>query len=106
MQRSCTFLVPGDWDSRTGGYLYDRRIVDQLRTAGWQVDVLSPGDGFPWPDAAAAQRARQVVAALPDGALVRGRAVACRGNAAASLALALAAQATTAGAWLAVVDVP
>lgn len=70
MRPACTFLVPGDWDSRTGGYLYDRRIVDQLRTAGWQVDVLSPGDGFPWPDAAAAQRARQVVAALPDGALV------------------------------------
>lgn len=70
MQRSCTFLVPGDWDSRTGGYLYDRRIVDQLRTAGWQVDVVSPGEGFPWPDAAAHRQAQEVVAALPDGALV------------------------------------
>ena len=43
---------------------------------------------------------------LPDGALARGRAVSCRGIAATSLAVALAAEATTAGAWLAVVDVP
>jgi hypothetical protein len=43
---------------------------------------------------------------LPEGGLVRGRAVACRGVAATSLTLALAAGATTAGAWLAVVDVP
>lgn len=70
MQRSCAFLVPGDWNSRTGGYLYDRRIVDQLRAAGWRVDVVSPGDGFPWPDAAARRRAQEVVDALPDGALV------------------------------------
>jgi glycosyltransferase involved in cell wall biosynthesis len=70
MQPSCTFLVPGDWDSRTGGYLYDRRIVGQMRAAGWQVDVVSPGEGFPWPDAAAHRRAQEVVAALPDGALV------------------------------------
>jgi hypothetical protein len=43
---------------------------------------------------------------LPEGGLVRGRAVACRGVAAPSLALALAAGAASAGAWLAVVDVP
>lgn len=43
---------------------------------------------------------------LPEGGLVRGRAVACQGLAATSLTLALAAGATQAGAWLAVVDVP
>jgi hypothetical protein len=43
---------------------------------------------------------------LPEGALARGRTVACRGVAATSLAVALAAEATAAGAWLAVVDVP
>jgi hypothetical protein len=42
---------------------------------------------------------------LPAG-LVRGQAVSCHGIAATSLALALAAEATAAGAWLAVVDVP
>ncbi len=43
---------------------------------------------------------------LPEGGLARGRAVSCRGVAATSLAVALAAEATIAGAWLAVVDVP
>ena len=43
---------------------------------------------------------------LPDGALARGRTVACCGPAATSLAVALTAEATVAGAWLAVVDVP
>src|SRR4051795_8403730 len=43
---------------------------------------------------------------FPDGALARGRTVACCGVAATSLAIALAAEATVAGAWLAVVDVP
>jgi hypothetical protein len=43
---------------------------------------------------------------LPDGGLARGRSIACRGVAATSLTLAMAAAATEAGAWLAVVDVP
>lgn len=47
-----------------------------------------------------------LVALLPDGGLVRGRAVSCRGTASMSLALALAVQATAGGSWLAVVDLP
>ena len=43
---------------------------------------------------------------LPDGGLVRGKAVSCGGAASMSLALALAVQATASGSWLAVVDVP
>lgn len=43
---------------------------------------------------------------LPDAGLVRGRVVGCTGPAAMSLALALAARATTTGSWLAVVGVP
>jgi glycosyltransferase involved in cell wall biosynthesis len=70
MALACVFLVPGDWNSRTGGYLYDRRIVDELRARGWRVEVHSPGDGFPFPDAADLARAAQVVGALPDGACV------------------------------------
>jgi hypothetical protein len=41
-----------------------------------------------------------------DGGLVRGRTVACTGDAALSAALALSAAATRAGSWLAVVGVP
>lgn len=41
-----------------------------------------------------------------EGGLVRGRTIACQGRAATSTALALVASAITAGAWMAVVDLP
>lgn len=41
-----------------------------------------------------------------EGGLVRGRTIACQGPAATSTALALVASAVTAGAWMAVVDLP
>lgn len=40
--RRVTFVVPGDIETRTGGYLYDRKIVDGLRGLGWTVDVCAP----------------------------------------------------------------
>lgn len=70
MVRHCFFLVPGDLEAATGGYIYDRRIVAGLKESGWNVDVCSPGDMFPLPDAAARAHADAVIAALPDGALV------------------------------------
>ena len=55
--------------TRTGGYAYDRKIIDGLRALSWQVDAHALGEGFPTPDAAALAQARQVIEALPDGAL-------------------------------------
>lgn len=33
------FIVPGDINTRTGGYIYDKRIANGLRALGWSVDV-------------------------------------------------------------------
>ena len=68
--RHCSFLIPGELSTRTGGYTYDRRIIEGLRALGWQVDVQSLGPGFPWPSADVLAQAQRVVEALPDGALV------------------------------------
>lgn len=48
MARSLTFAFPGDINTLTGGYLYDKRVMAELTNLGWQVDALSLDDRFPW----------------------------------------------------------
>jgi glycosyltransferase involved in cell wall biosynthesis len=62
-----TFAVPGDLATPTGGYAYDRRIVEELRGRGWQVDVVNIGDGFPKPSAALLAKAHDMLACTPVG---------------------------------------
>jgi len=44
-----TFAYPGDIDTLTGGYLYDKRVMLCLQDLGWDVRRLSLGEGFPTP---------------------------------------------------------
>ena len=46
-------MVPGPFDTISGGYLYDRRMVEGLRALGHSVRVLELAGRFPMPDAAA-----------------------------------------------------
>jgi len=64
-----TFLVPGDLGTPTGGFTYDRRLVNGLRDRGWTVNVRQV-EGGPRPDEQARARADGVLAALPAGTLV------------------------------------
>ncbi|MGP1393921.1 MAG: glycosyltransferase family 4 protein [Inquilinaceae bacterium] len=68
MTRRLHFALPGDPETRTGGYLYDRRVVDGLRQDGRTVVLHRLADSFPNPDPAALDHARAVFAAIPDGA--------------------------------------
>lgn len=64
------FVVPGDIDTRTGGYGYDREMVAGLRARGWQVSLVSLTGSYPSPSVADRQQATTALAALPDNALV------------------------------------
>jgi glycosyltransferase involved in cell wall biosynthesis len=59
------FAVPGDLTIPTGGYAYDRRIIEGLRKLGWQVDAVDLGEGFPFPSEEARRGARARLADLP-----------------------------------------
>ena len=67
---SLHFLLPGDPDSRTGGYLYDARITAGLEALGWTVQRHRLADSFPFPDAAELAHAAESLAGIPDDARV------------------------------------
>ena len=68
--RSLYFLVPGDLQSATGGYAYDRRIVEGLLALRWDVRVLTLDSSFPLPPPAALSHAQRLLQDIPDDALV------------------------------------
>ncbi len=62
MVRRVVFAVPGSLDQPTGGYAYDKRIIEELRALGWDVGVLDLGSSFPRPDAKMRQAANDMLA--------------------------------------------
>lgn len=65
--RPLVFVVPGRLDTRTGGSIYDRRIVEGLRQRGVSVDIVELDGTFPFPDQRAVEHARERFASLGDG---------------------------------------
>jgi glycosyltransferase involved in cell wall biosynthesis len=65
--REAFFAVPGDLATPTGGYAYDRRIIAELSTLGWRMEVVNLGDGFPYPAADTRATACARLVALPPG---------------------------------------
>lgn len=57
-----TLAVPGDINTLTGGYLYDKRVLAELSTLGWDVDVVRLDDRFPIVDEATMSAAARELA--------------------------------------------
>ncbi len=67
--------LPGRLDRRTGGTIYDRRIVEGLRALGWRVTVHEMAGAYPGVDAAARDAAAAVRAAAGRPLVVDGLAL-------------------------------
>ena len=63
-------VLPGDIDTPTGGYIYDRRMVDGLRALGWTVRVHALDGSFPLPTTGALRQADALLATIADGSRV------------------------------------
>jgi len=68
--RALEFIIPGDLQSASGGYVYDRSMVAGLRALGWRVRVHGLDASFPYPTPDALAQAQRVFADLPDRACV------------------------------------
>ena len=67
MVKEAVFAVPGELATPTGGYTYDRRIIEGLAALGWRIAVVDLGDGFPFPTTHTRAAARARLEALPAG---------------------------------------
>jgi glycosyltransferase involved in cell wall biosynthesis len=67
---SLYFVFPGQLDTPTGGYHYDRRLIRELQLLGVEVELIGLSNRFPFPDERALEEARLAFAALPDHSLV------------------------------------
>lgn len=68
--RRVALVVPGRLETRTGGYIYDRRVAEGLRALGWFVDVLELDPSFPAPTAVALEHAARALAGIAAGTIV------------------------------------
>ncbi|MBL4919253.1 glycosyltransferase family 4 protein [Szabonella alba] len=65
------FAIPGEITTLTGGYIYERQLLEGLRAQGRRVDHLQLGGSFPTPTPAdMADAAAQLLALPPDQPLI------------------------------------
>jgi glycosyltransferase involved in cell wall biosynthesis len=62
--RSIDFVVPGDIQTPTGGYIYDREVIAGLTDRGVRVELHSLDASFPSPTPAALRAARATFAGI------------------------------------------
>ena len=67
---SIHLLVPAPFSAISGGYIYDRRLVEGLRAQGQEVRVVELAGRHPFPDDVATDAARAALAAVPAGARI------------------------------------
>lgn len=64
------FALPGPLEQRSGGTIYDRRVIEALREDGWWVEVLEWPGTFPFPNEDDRLAVAASLAAVPDNGLV------------------------------------
>ena len=64
------FVFPGNINTNTGGYHYDRRLILELQKLGKAVKTISLSEKFPFPDESALVHANDRFLSIPDDSIV------------------------------------
>ncbi len=64
------FAIPGDIDTPTGGYAYDRRVLNLLPQFGVEVKHLALPPGFPFPSEEELEETANRLASVPSDAVL------------------------------------
>lgn len=70
MPRPLVFLLPGPIDTPTGGFVFDRHVIEGCRAAGLAPSVLIAPGRHPHPDDAAIEETGRMVGDLADGTVL------------------------------------
>jgi glycosyltransferase involved in cell wall biosynthesis len=68
--RDLTFVTSADYARRTGGWIYDARLLEGLAAIGWRIGRTTLPAGFPEPSALAREHAAAQFRSIADGSLV------------------------------------
>ena len=63
---AAALAVPGEINTVTGGYIYDRRLLEELRAAGRGMQLVTLPDSFPFPSPQEMDAAMHALLALPE----------------------------------------
>jgi glycosyltransferase involved in cell wall biosynthesis len=68
--REVIFAIPGDLDTPTGGYRYDKRVIAELPAFGWRAKHLQLSGEFPSPSEQALSDTAKIFSGIDPNALV------------------------------------
>lgn len=68
--RRVVFVVPGSLETPTGGYVYDRRLIEALERRGWSVTVVCLAGNYPLASPAERASAAEIFDAIETGARI------------------------------------
>ncbi len=63
---AAALAVPGDINTVTGGYIYDRRLLEELRATGRDMQLVTLPDSFPFPSPQEMDATMHALQALPE----------------------------------------
>ena len=65
-----TFVISADYAQRTGGWIYDHRLLQELAAGGWRIRTATLPAGFPAPSPVARAQSAATFAAIADDSVV------------------------------------